>query len=325
MLLNNLLDATEVTVEPFAICEVETGAALDLGAHAVPTIHYLLQGSAEISFTQDRRLLLHPGTVAIIPAHWHQHMTARWTDEAATLTGEPIASGVNSNCCRDLDPSWRHHLVLRETHDPLGQEATDQPRTVMACSLLRASFCAGTGLFDYLDEPIIARALPNDPLGWTLNRLLEELATPRPGSLASARVLLKESLILLLRGHCKEEDCRLPWLAALEDERLARSLLAMTNDPTAPHDLESLAALAGMSRSSFAQRFSDAFGRGAIDLLIELRLKHAAQLLSGSRLPIDRIAQKVGYQSRSYFTRAFQTRFKIAPGAYRRQSRQVAK
>lgn len=324
MLLNNLLDATEVTVEPFAICEVENGAAMDLGAQAEPTIHYLLQGSAEIAFSQDRRLLLHPGTVAIIPAHWHQHMTAHWSEDARRHDIALVASGANSNCCRDLDPGWQHHLVLRETEDGPDEGSSDRPRTIMACSLLRASFCAGTGLFDYLDEPIIAQARPSDPLGWTLNRLLEELATPRPGSMASARVLLKESLILLLRGYCKDEDCRLPWLAALEDERLARSLQAMTNDPTASHNLESLAALAGMSRSSFAQRFSDAFGRGAIDLLIELRLKHAAQLLSGSNLPIERVARKVGYQSRSYFTRAFQARFLVSPGNYRRQRRRIA-
>ena len=87
--------------------------------------------------------------------------------------------------------------------------------------------------------------------------------------------------------------------------------------PEANHTLESLGEAAGMSRGTFAERFREAFGRTAIDCLKEIRLRRAAHLLTSTDLPIKRIAFQVGFESRSYFSRAFKAFAGIDPAGFR--------
>ena len=54
-----------------------------------------------------------------------------------------------------------------------------------------------------------------------------------------------------------------------------------------------------------------------MDLLRELRLRRAAQMLKSSQAPVKAVAQAVGYGSRSYFSRAFKAFYGIDPAAYR--------
>jgi AraC family transcriptional activator of mtrCDE len=146
-----------------------------------------------------------------------------------------------------------------------------------------------------------------------VDALIEELAHPGPGARAMARSLLQAALVQALRGR------ELPWLAGLEDERLARALTAILDDPAAPHSVESLAGEAHMSRSAFARAFRDAFGEGPMSLLKQVRLSRAARLLATSDLPTKSVAAEVGYESRSAFSRSFAAHFGLSPQAWRDQ------
>lgn len=72
-----------------------------------------------------------------------------------------------------------------------------------------------------------------------------------------------------------------------------------------------------MSRSSFSEAFNAAFGRSAVELVKEVRLEGAAKLLKSSDLAVKEIASKVGFSSRSHFSRAFKERHGIDPAGYR--------
>ena len=76
-----------------------------------------------------------------------------------------------------------------------------------------------------------------------------------------------------------------------------------------------------MSRSVFAARFAGALGRAPIEFLTELRLARAARILAGTDLPVKTVARRVGYSSRSSFTRAFLARHGLAPMAFRSAAR----
>lgn len=108
-------------------------------------------------------------------------------------------------------------------------------------------------------------------------------------------------------------------MAAAQDERLWAATGYIFSHPEAPHSLEALAERAGMSRSSFAVRFKHTFGRGPMDLVRELRMIQAAQLLACSDTPVKTVAEQVGYDSRSYFSRAFRDAFGLSPADYRMQ------
>lgn len=95
----------------------------------------------------------------------------------------------------------------------------------------------------------------------------------------------------------------------------------MLERPAEPHTLRSLAQTAGMSRSAFALRFTVTFGQPPMAFLRALRLHHAARLLESTDLPVQAIAEGIGYTSRSYFTRAFRTQFGTDPRTFRSSRR----
>jgi AraC family transcriptional activator of mtrCDE len=100
---------------------------------------------------------------------------------------------------------------------------------------------------------------------------------------------------------------------------LARVVETVLDDPGQHHTLESLAHIASMSRATFARHFEKAFDRTAMDYVRDVRLRHAARLLDLGELSIDQIAGKVGYASRSHFSRAFDERFGVPPAEFRKR------
>jgi AraC-like DNA-binding protein len=90
---------------------------------------------------------------------------------------------------------------------------------------------------------------------------------------------------------------------ALSDPRIARSLVAIHTKPADPWTLETLANLAGMSRTSFANNFRDALHVSPGKYLENLRLAIARQLVQ-SGIGLKQIAKQTGYSSPSTLSRA---------------------
>ncbi len=198
--------------------------------------------------------------------------------------------------------------------------STDGP-VRMACGRVRATVQGSVGLFDHLREPLVEHLRAGDPLRRALQELLDEIGARRPGYRAMAEALLRRCLILLLRRVGDHDERRLAWLAPLEDSRLRRAVAAMQNRPEHSFTLPVLAEVAGMSRSVFAARFADTLGQPPIGFLKTLRLARAGRLLLGTDLPVKSVATRVGYASRSSFTRAFVAVHGVGPLAFRTAAR----
>jgi transcriptional regulator GlxA family with amidase domain len=117
--------------------------------------------------------------------------------------------------------------------------------------------------------------------------------------------------------RCVEHGLSVPWLPLLDDAGLARAVVAMREDPTHDFTLAGLAEIAGMSRSVFAERFAGALDVPPMEFLTRVRLDRAAGLLARSELPVKTVAARVGYRSRSSFTRAFTLRHGVGPSEFR--------
>jgi AraC-like DNA-binding protein len=126
-----------------------------------------------------------------------------------------------------------------------------------------------------------------------------------------------QCLVHLFRCLAGDGDRSLPWLTALQDPRLARAIDKILDDPAADHTVSSLAETASMSRSTFAEHFAAAFERSPMSLVHYVRMQRATRLLREGTLTIDQVARRVGFSSRSHFSRAFKKHTGTSPITYR--------
>lgn len=73
-----------------------------------------------------------------------------------------------------------------------------------------------------------------------------------------------------------------------------------------------------MNTSSLSTLFKEEFGEKFVVYLSQVRMEHAKELLRGTSLPIQEIAEKVGYLHQMSFIRAFKKTVGTTPGDYRK-------
>lgn len=162
----------------------------------------------------------------------------------------------------------------------------------------------------------IRREANQGELRWLVERMMQELQTPSPGSLLSLQHLAHMILLQALRRHLDRADAGL--LKALADEKLNVAISAIHENPAFNWTVQKLADLAGMSRSIFAERFKDAVGTAPIDYLIRWRMLLASDRLTNANEPISAIAYSLGYDSEGAFSTAFKRVMGRSPRQYGR-------
>jgi AraC-like DNA-binding protein len=85
-----------------------------------------------------------------------------------------------------------------------------------------------------------------------------------------------------------------------------------------PYSIEQLAQRCGMAVSTLRRRFQAVTGASIHAHAISCRLSLASRRLRDSNDPIARIAEELGYEDVSFFTRQFRRHVGMAPAAYRR-------
>jgi AraC-like DNA-binding protein len=149
-----------------------------------------------------------------------------------------------------------------------------------------------------------------------------EAASPRPGGegvLAKlSEVLFVETLRRYMAGLGPEQT---GWLAGLRDRVVGKALAALHERPAHGWTLESLAREAGTSRTVLSDRFGHFVGQSPMNYLMRWRLALAANLLRSSAASLARIAEEVGYETDTAFSRAFRREFGSPPAAWRREQR----
>ncbi|RUO67133.1 AraC family transcriptional regulator [Idiomarina ramblicola] len=106
-------------------------------------------------------------------------------------------------------------------------------------------------------------------------------------------------------------------LAALNDKQLRSVVIAVIADPGADWSVEHLAEQAYLSVSAFAERCIKKTGLTPKKLIDQLRLQRACKLLNESQLALDLIADQLGYQSATAFSRFFKKNTGVSPANYR--------
>ena len=304
MSFEHVFNEMEILADPFALCELQGQCSLGLGSQLDATLHYILAGSGELVFPGKPAIQIERGTLVLVPTV--QPHTLR----SFGKSGHPLPD------CHPAELDLASHL-LNEPGSAGAPGSGGDGKLLAICSHVSIGLRGTNGLIDLIREPIVEALSGDDPMTGPIDLLLLELSAPTLGSKAMIRAALLQCIIHLMRRRLQAQDQALSWMAALVDERLWKALQNMLEAPGDPHTVESLANTAAISRSTFAARFSAAYGRGPMELLRELRMHRAASFLCQSDIPVKRIAELVGFHSRSAFSRTFSGTIGMSPSQYR--------
>lgn len=141
-----------------------------------------------------------------------------------------------------------------------------------------------------------------------LMRLLE-----RPASVPVLHAqLVRELHYWLLAGRHGAAIRRLGWPKG-HAQRVARAVAVLRAEFTRPLPVDRLAAMAGMSPSSFHHHFRAATSLSPLQFQKHLRLIEARRLMMSERMSASSAAFAVGYESVSQFTREYGRMFGLPP------------
>lgn len=129
-----------------------------------------------------------------------------------------------------------------------------------------------------------------------------------------AQSLALELVISLLESYAPQVKERsapphtLNWVTSYMSFRLADRI-----------SVAEMARRANLSPSRFNVVFRERFKSSPHRYLLELRLKHAEELLRGGTLPIAEVAAYCGFADIHHFSKSFKSKYGDAPAAYRRR------
>jgi AraC-like DNA-binding protein len=283
VILNHLLDVLDIGVTRFTVRDIRNGWGMHFDACETASLHYCLGGLGTLLVHGAAPIQLEPHSFVLLPPG--------------------LAYRIESASSKPMQLERRGSVRGVET----------------ACAELRVGLADGTDLFTSLGKPLVVHFGDTDGLRDQFVMLLAETAQPGVGSRVLTEALLKQCLVLALRRRIEHDPSPLPWLAAMADTRLSRALHAMFEQPAAAYTVDSLALIAGMSRSAFASAFRRAFGQSPMSLVKLVRLRRAGEILITTTLPVAEVAKRVGFSSRSNFSVAFSELHGMDPSGFRRR------
>lgn len=299
--LDNLMSTLDGRFVALSECLVARGHRLELGAVAVPGIHYNLMGEGTMYIGDAPPLVLAPHALIVVPPNVPVRIEVAVAD-SENRTLEAVDGGVHT-----ISTDAIRSFVAGE----------GAPDVVMICGFFTASYGHAADLFGTLTAPIVEQFDASDELDQKFKRALSELVVQEVGAGAMIAALLKQVLVTLLRRSLVSLNTWVERFSIISDPQIARAFAEMASNPGMAHTIQSLARCACLSRSAFMARFTAVMGRPPMIVLRELRMRQAAQQLRVNALSIGQVAGNVGYASRSSFVRAFRGVYGQDPSAYR--------
>ncbi|QCP48867.1 helix-turn-helix transcriptional regulator [Trinickia violacea] len=104
------------------------------------------------------------------------------------------------------------------------------------------------------------------------------------------------------------------------DFRIRKALDFIQRSPVANPSVAQVAAEVGLSRSRFFEQFRRCMGISPQHYIDWVRMSHAIQLLGASDKPLADIADELGFEEHSHFTRFFAQHMGVPPSEFRRHS-----
>ena len=275
------------------------------GAQRVLEYHLIARGSCWAQPVGGEPLLLREGDLILFPQ------------------GDPhvLSSAPGMRSATDLAMFARTSTPLPIVYE-LGGGGDERARVV----------CCFLGCDEHPYNPLLAALPPVIHLsargpraasGWLntlVNIAVSESGAKRPGG-ENILARLSELMFVEMIRHYLETlpAAQTGWLSGLRDPVVGQALAAMHGEPAADWTVERLAREAGVSRSVFAERFTDMVGQPPMQYLALWRTQLAARLLADGA-GVAAVAAAVGYESEAAFSRAFKKLVGRSPAAWRKSA-----
>lgn len=274
---------------------------LEPGAERVVIFHMITEGECYVEMDGQPPVHLIAGDAVIFPQGDAHRMTS--------APGVPAATGAKL----DVVLSRRPRLLAYG-----GGGAV----TKLVCGYLACDARLARMLLAGLPRVVKVSVRGSAAGAWlesSLRYALSEARSPRPGGMGVLSKLSEVLFIEDLRIYMNEQtQGATGWLAGVGDRIVGAALGALHKSPARAWTLEELASEAGTSRSVLAERFQLIVGLAPMQYLTQWRMLLAANLLSGSNASLIRIAEDVGYQTDTAFSRAFSREYGVPPAKWRR-------
>ncbi|GAA1644630.1 AraC family transcriptional regulator [Actinoplanes couchii] len=262
------------------------------GPYTGAGFHVLLEGACWFSLGAGHSIRLSAGDVVFLPRGTVHAMGAGRQPPLATLPHE-YTDGPD-----------------------LGDGTPDGSEAVLLCGAYELRRRSGQALLDampdYVHFPGAGRAMTH-----TTSLIAWEQPGGRIGDQAVRSAVLDLFLVDILRRWI---DGHSPGLssAGAADSGIVTVLRHIHEAPNRQWTVDQMAALANLSRSTFARRFAATVGMPPLRYLGWWRLHIAARRLRQTDVPLAVIAGEVGYGSEFALAHAFKREFGVATGTFRR-------
>jgi AraC-like DNA-binding protein len=280
---------------------------LEPGAERVVIFHLITEGDCYVELDGQPPLRLQAGDAVLFPQ-----------GDAHRMTSEP---GVAPASGARLD------TVLSRRPRRLAYGGGG-PMTKLVCGYLACDARLARMLLAGLPPLVRVNVRGSNAGIWleaSVRYALDEARSPRPGGAGVLAKLSEVLFIEVLRMYMNQQhEGQTGWLAGVGDRIVGAALNAMHTRPAHAWTLDDLAREACTSRSVLAERFQHLVGSSPMQYLTQWRMLLAANLLQRSTAPLASIAEDVGYQTDTAFSRAFRREYGLPPAAWRRRRNATA-
>ena len=194
-------------------------------------------------------------------------------------------------------------------------ESTTSERSILICGAYSYRSDVSLPLIEALPQALILRSDSEDKAIRDLIELvIQEAVAPLLGSALATNRLLDALLVYSLRQWIrKKTDIDQTWLSAFYDRQLGPVIQAIHQTPSRLWTVDDMARLAGSSPSSLTRRFKAVVGEAPLAFVTRWRMALASELLRGGH-SINTVAERVGYEDRFAFAKAFKRVRGVTPG-----------
>jgi AraC-like DNA-binding protein len=272
------------------------------GSDHLISYHLLISGSCWATLEGEEPIKLSAGDIIVLP-HGDTHVLA--TQPGMRKTPE-------------MSMYARPRDGVLPTKISMGDAGGEPAHFV--CGFLGCDSRPYNPLLTALPRVIVVKDQASSALGAYFQAALSEQKSSRIGGADLLGRISELMFVDVVRRHLETLPAdRTNWLSGLRDPYVGRALMALHATPARDWTLELLAQEAALSRSAFAERFTQFVAQPPMQYLTNWRMQLATNHLRNSADSIASIANKVGYDSEAAFSRAFKKAVGSPPSDWRDQ------